>query len=94
MRASPAWHIGPFVTAISILVHIDIHRYVHYGGHCRSRTRQHMDLRMELLASAHSADVARMAAERQRRSLLSTCRRWILGFIPVRQTACTQCAGA
>lgn len=53
-----------------------------------------MDLRMELLASAHSADVDRIAAERQRRSLLTTCRRWILGLIPVRQTGCTQCAGA
>lgn len=53
-----------------------------------------MDLRMELLASAHSADVDRIAAERQRRSLLTTCRRWILGLIPVRQTGCAQCAGA
>ena len=53
-----------------------------------------MDLRMELLASARSADVARMAAERQRRSLLASCRGWILGLIPVRQAGCAQCAGA
>ncbi len=53
-----------------------------------------MDLRMELLAQARSADVDRMAADRQRRSVLTTCRRWILGLIPVRQTGCTQCASA
>jgi hypothetical protein len=47
---------------------------------------------MELLASARSADIDRMAAERQRRSLLTTCRRWIMGLIPVRQTGCMQCA--
>jgi hypothetical protein len=49
---------------------------------------------MELLASARSADVDRMAAERQRRSLLASCRRSIMGLIPVRQTGCTPCAGA
>jgi hypothetical protein len=50
----------------------------------------HMDLRIELLASARAADLEREAAARRLSSLVATCRRWVLGIFPVEQP-CAPC---
>jgi hypothetical protein len=42
-----------------------------------------MDLVTELLASAHEADVERVARARQRQSLVETCRRRWFGLLPI-----------
>ena len=44
-----------------------------------------MDLRFEMLATAHTADLEREAAARRLGSLVTTCRRWVLGIFPVEQ---------
>jgi hypothetical protein len=52
-----------------------------------------LDLRIELLASAHAADLEREAAARRLSSLVATCRRWVLGIFPVEQP-CAPCPDA
>jgi hypothetical protein len=52
-----------------------------------------LDIRIELLASAHAADLEREAAARRLTSLLATCRRWVLGIFPVEQQ-CAPCPTA
>jgi hypothetical protein len=51
----------------------------------RSTKDMRMDSRIELLASAHAADLEREAAARRLSSLVATCRRWVLGIFPVEQ---------
>ena len=43
-----------------------------------------MDLRTEMLASAHEADVQRTLRAREQQRLIQTCRQWLLGFLPIR----------
>jgi hypothetical protein len=43
-----------------------------------------MNLTTEMLASAHEADVRRTARAREQRRLIQTCRRWLLGVLPIR----------
>jgi hypothetical protein len=52
-----------------------------------------MDLRIEMLASAHAADLEREAAARRLSSLVATCRHWVLGIFPVQQP-CDPCPTA
>ncbi|MGH2381939.1 MAG: hypothetical protein ACRDG7_12060 [Candidatus Limnocylindria bacterium] len=49
-----------------------------------------MDLVTELLVSAHEADLQRAAQSRRLQHLIATCRRRLLGFLPIGQ-ACTPC---
>jgi hypothetical protein len=59
----------------------------------RSTKDMRMDSRIELLASAHAADLEREAAARRLSSLVATCRRWVLGIFPVEQP-CAPCPDA
>jgi hypothetical protein len=49
-----------------------------------------MNLTTELLASAHEADVERIARSRRLQSLVETCRRRLLGVLPI-GPACEPC---
>jgi len=49
-----------------------------------------MDLTTELLASAHEADIQRAARARRLQSLFATCRRRLLGILPIGH-ACEPC---
>ena len=42
-----------------------------------------MDMRFKLLAEARDADIERHVATNRTASLAATCRRWLLGVIPV-----------
>ncbi len=44
-----------------------------------------MDLLTEMLASAHEADIQRVARNRRLQSLVATCRRRLLGLLPMGQ---------
>ncbi len=45
-----------------------------------------MDLLTEMLASAHEADIQRAARARRLQTLVTACRRRLLGVLPFRQT--------
>jgi len=52
-----------------------------------------MSLLIELLASAHEADIEREVRDRRAKSVLRTCQRRLLGVVPIREacdpaTAC------
>lgn len=50
-----------------------------------------MDLTTELLVPAHMADLEREASIRRRGAMVDRCRRWLLGFLPIREPCLTCC---
>ena len=42
-----------------------------------------MDVRYQMLAAARGAEFRRQARSRRLRSVVATCREWVLGIIPV-----------
>jgi hypothetical protein len=56
-------------------VDIDEYQYMEYG--------LTMDVRYQMLAAARGAEFRRQAQARGLRSMVSTCREWVLGIIPV-----------
>jgi hypothetical protein len=42
-----------------------------------------MDVRYQMLAAARGAEFRRQAQARGLRSMVATCREWVLGIIPV-----------